>query len=75
MPVGIGQISANIFIDNGAAWNEDGSAKYLNAIGFELKSELVLGYGLVLPINLGIAYGLDDDEGGSRGYARIGYAF
>ncbi len=49
--------------------------KCLSAVGFEIKSELIIAYGFALPINLGYAYGFDDEKGGSRTYARIGYAF
>jgi hypothetical protein len=75
IPVGVGQISSNVFIENGAAWNSNEQADYLAAVGIEINSELVFGYGLILPVNLGYAYGLDDAKGGSRGYLRIGYAF
>ena len=75
LPIGIGQISANLFIENGAAWSEGSEANYLNSVGFEFNSELVLGYGLRLPVNLGFAYGLDDELGDSRAYARLGYQF
>ena len=75
LPIGIGQISSNVFIENGSAWRKGSKADYLSAVGFEINSELVIGYGLALPINLGYAYGLDDVLGGNRAYVRIGYAF
>lgn len=75
IPIGVGQISSNVFIENGAAWRKGEQANYLSAVGFEIKSEVILGYGFALPVNLGYAYGLDDTKGGSRAYARIGYAF
>lgn len=75
IPIGIGQISSNVFVENGAAWRKGGQADYLSAAGFEIKSELIIAYGFALPINIGYAYGFDDAKGGSRTYARIGYAF
>ncbi len=75
LPIGIGQISANLFLENGAAWTEDTEAEYLSSVGFEINSELVLGYGLRLPVNIGFAYGLDDELGENRTYARLGYQF
>jgi hypothetical protein len=75
IPIGAGQISGNVFIENGAAWRKGGQVDYLSAVGFEIKSELIIAYGFVLPVNLGYAYGLDDAKGGGRAYARIGYAF
>jgi len=75
LPIGIGQISANLFIENGAAWSKGGESKYLNSVGFEINSELVLGYGLRLPVNIGYAHGLDDELGDNRAYARLGYSF
>ncbi len=75
LPIGIGHISANLFVENGAAWSKGNEANYLDSVGFEFNSELVLGYGFRLPVNLGFAYGLDDELGDSRIYARLGYAF
>ena len=75
LPIGIGQINANLFIENGAAWIEDNEADYLSSVGIEFNSELVLGYGLLLPVNIGFAYGLDDELGENRAYARLGYQF
>lgn len=75
IPIGVGQISSNVFIENGAAWRKGGQADYLSAAGIEIKSELIIAYGFSLPVNLGYAYGFDDAKGGSRAYVRIGYAF
>jgi hypothetical protein len=75
IPIGVGQVSSNVFIENGAAWRKGSQAEYLSAVGVEIKSELIIAYGFTLPINFGYAYGLDDAKGGNRAYARIGYAF
>ena len=71
----LGTVKDDVFIENGAAWRKGGQVDYLSAVGFEIKSELIIAYGFVLPVNLGYAYGLDDAKGGGRAYARIGYAF
>ncbi|MFT5811301.1 MAG: hypothetical protein ACI9KM_002070 [Rubritalea sp.] len=75
IPIGVGQISSTVFIENGAAWGTGGQVDYLSAVGLEIKTELIIAYGVALPVNLGYAYGLDDTKGGSRAYARIGYTF
>jgi len=74
-PIGVGQISSNIFIENGAAWRKGSRADYLSAVGFEITSDLLIAYDFVLPVNLGYAYGLDNLKGGSRVYASVGYMF
>jgi hypothetical protein len=74
-PIGVGQISSTVFIEDGAAWRKGGQINYLSAVGIEIRSELIIGYNFALPANLGYAYGLDDEKGGSRTYVRIGYEF
>lgn len=78
LPIGLGNVSGTVFTDHGAAWNERGnntSADYLSSAGIELNVEVVIAYGMVLPMKLGYAKGFDKEEGGSRTYVSAGFAF
>jgi hemolysin activation/secretion protein len=74
-PLGLGNISATLFADHGAAWQDDETADYLTGIGVELNTEVIIAYGMILPLKLGYAKGLDKQEGGERTYLSAGFAF
>ena len=63
-PFGLGDISGRVFVESGAAWFRNQSSDPINSVGVELTVELILGYRLPLPVNLGLAEGLDKDRGG-----------
>ena len=70
-PVGLGDISASVFIDSGAAWDSGQSRKQLTGAGTELTIEAKLGYSFTLPVTLGYAHGFDDKLGKDKFYIGI----
>lgn len=56
-PVGLGDISCRVRSRSASAWSHEPES--LNALMAELTVELVLGYQLVLPVQLGAARGLN----------------
>ncbi|UXI03206.1 hypothetical protein [Photobacterium sp. TY1-4] len=70
-PVGLGDISGNLFVDSGAAWDSGSSKKQLTGVGAELTLEAKLGYQLTLPVTLGYARGLDSNLGEDKVYFSI----
>ncbi|UTW47941.1 hypothetical protein [Bacterioplanoides sp. SCSIO 12839] len=74
-PLGLGNMSANVFVDSGAAWQDQQDAKYLTSAGVEFSTELVVFYAMPLPLRLGYAHGFDKDEGKDEVYLSIGYQF
>ncbi|MDY0161645.1 hypothetical protein [Desulfobotulus sp.] len=75
MPLGLGDISAGVFVDSGSAWEEGESMRQLTGAGLELRMELVLGYRIVAPLILGYARGLDSDLGENQFYTLLGFSF
>lgn len=73
-PLGLGDVSANVFAESGSAWQQGHSPSARHGVGAELMLEVVLGYQMVLPIRLGYAQGLNE-EGGGRSYATLNYSF
>ncbi|MDH3762021.1 MAG: hypothetical protein OEU50_13650 [Gammaproteobacteria bacterium] len=74
-PVGLLDISANLFVEGGATWN-DGSEpdEYRSAAGAEVLARVNLFYALNLNLRLGYAHGYD--EGGEdQVYLTLGGAF
>ena len=65
-PIGAGDISANIYVDYGSAWQSGESPDYLTGIGIDLNIEVLALYNLMMPIRFSIARGLDDELGGNR---------
>jgi len=75
LPLGLGDMSASVFIDHGAAWQEQQHAQYLTSAGVELSTELVLFYAMPLPVRLGYAYGFDQEKGKDEVYISAGFQF
>lgn len=65
-PIGAGDISTDIYLDYGSAWQEGNSADYLTGIGIDFKIEVLAFYNVMLPIKLGFARGLDKELGEDR---------
>ncbi|MEH6453132.1 MAG: hypothetical protein V7782_08855 [Psychromonas sp.] len=74
-PIGLGDLSAKVFVDSGAAWDSGEDPKQLIGIGTELTAELKLGYSLTIPTSLGIAQGLDSEQGEFTWYLNFPIAF
>lgn len=75
-PVGVGKISASVFYDRGAAWNDQAERRYYAGAGAEVNTEVLLGFNMLsLNITVGAAQGLDDTLGTSEAYVRLGAAF
>lgn len=73
-PLGLGDVSANVFAETGSAWQQGHSPSPRHGVGVELMLEVVLGYQMVLPVRLGYAQGLNE-EGGARSYVTLNYRF
>lgn len=69
-PIGAGDLSANIYVDYGSAWQRGNSPEYLTGVGIDINIEVVAFYNLMMPIRFSLARGLDDELGGNR--ANIG---
>lgn len=65
-PIGAGDISTDIYVDYGSAWQAGNSADYLTGIGIDFKIEVLAFYNIMLPIKLGFAKGLDKELGENR---------
>lgn len=70
-PVGLGDLSGSVFVDSGAAWDTGEDRKQLTGVGAQITVEAKLGYNLTLPITLGYAYGLDNEQGKDEVYLTI----
>ena len=75
MPLGLGDISMGVWAQTANAWFRGQHRPQLSAVGAELGVDVVLGYNLVLPVALGVAHGLDDDLGETKGYLRTAVLF
>jgi len=73
-PVGLNRVSANLFYEAGAAWNEGSPDKYYRSGGVELLAELRLGYLLGLQLRAGWAHAVDA-PGADKAYLKVGRAF
>ena len=73
-PVGINRLSANVFFDIGAAWDNGSPSKYYRGIGAEALGEIKLLYLFSLQTRVGVAFGLDK-PGTTRVYAALGRQF
>ncbi|MDF2153436.1 hypothetical protein [Vibrio sp. CAU 1672] len=70
-PVGLGDISASVFVDSGSVWGKNQSRNQLTGAGTELTVEAKLGYGYTVPITLGYAHGFDEKLGKDKFYIGI----
>lgn len=75
MPLGLGDLSVAAWAQTANVWFREQHRPALSAVGAELGVDVVLGYNLVLPVALGVAQGLDDDLGETRGYLRTAVFF
>ncbi len=73
-PVGLGKFGFNIFAETGRVWDSK-SEDYKHALGAELRGELKLGYRLTIPVNFGVARGLDKKRGEVTPYLNFGASF
>lgn len=73
-PVGINRLSAGVFIDVGAAWDNGSPSKYYTGVGVEAIGEVKLLYLFALQARVGVAVGLDG-PGTTRVYAALGRQF
>ena len=74
-PIGLGDLSGKLFVDSGAAWDSGEDHKQLTGIGTELTAELKLGYSLTIATTLGIAQGLDSEDGQFTWYVNFPLTF
>ena len=74
-PIGIQYISAAVFVDRGAAWNDGAAEKYYTGTGVELYVDTIFGYNTIVNITFGYAYGSDSVIGEDQYYVRIGGSF
>lgn len=65
-PIGAGDLSADIYVDYGSAWQTGGTAEYLTGVGIDINIEVLAFYNLMMPIRFSIARGLDKELGGNR---------
>jgi hypothetical protein len=78
IPLGLGDISANIFVDSGAAWSDikgHTNIDYLTGTGFEISTDISIFYRTRLPVRLGYAKGFDEKLGDDVFYVNIGQSF
>ncbi len=66
LPIGAGDISTDIYVDHGSAWQEGDSVQYLTGMGIDIKIEVLAFYNLMMPIRLSFARGLDKELGQDR---------
>lgn len=74
-PLGVGDISTKLWLANAAAWWQGSAEHSATALGIELKTEFILGYQIPVPVILGMAQGLDKEEGKTQAYLRLGLVF
>lgn len=65
-PIGAGDLSTDLYVDYGSAWQDSGSANYLTGIGIDFKLEVLAFYNVMMPIKLSFARGLDSELGEDR---------
>ena len=77
-PLGLRDVHGKLFVDHGRIWQGPDPAtaeRAYTGVGADLRSELVLGYRILLPLDIGAARGLDDELGGNRYWLRLGLTF
>lgn len=73
-PIGLSRITGSVFAESARVLNSNWS-DWHSGIGGELVGNVVLGYWLPLDLRLGVAHGFDSNDGGTRAYLSMGYAF
>ncbi len=74
-PIGLHQLSGNIFYDSGAVWNNGSPNKHYDGAGGELIADVIMFYDVAVRVTLGYAHGFDDTIGDDIVYLRFGSAF
>ncbi|MDH5324561.1 MAG: hypothetical protein OEZ68_08295 [Gammaproteobacteria bacterium] len=75
-PTGIHNIYGRAFYNVGDAWNDSiEAADYKQGTGFEVNTEIILGYMFLLDLRIGVAHGLDPDLGEDMAYVSVGTTF
>lgn len=75
IPLGLGDIGYNAWVKSGSAWSDDVEHKNLTSVGVGLLVELGFAYNAVIPLNIGLAQGLDSDLGKTQFYVNANLAF
>ncbi len=75
LPIGLGDISGTLFVENGAAWESGRDPEWLASIGVEVHTELVFGYNWRAPLTVIVAQALDDRVDTSSVGIRFGYRY
>ena len=65
-PIGAGDISADVYVDYGSAWQDGNSPEYLTGVGIDFNIEVLAFYNLMMPIRISFARGLDEELGKDR---------
>lgn len=65
-PIGAGDISTDLYLDYGSAWQDGNSPEYLTGVGIDFNIEVLAFYNLMMPIRISFARGLDDALGKHR---------
>lgn len=78
LPLGLRDVHGALFAESARLRETDDPAQEgqrFDAVGLEVTTEFVLGYGAVLPVRVGVGQGLDDEFGETRAYLTIGSSF
>ncbi len=65
-PIGAGDLSADVYVDYGSAWQSGDSPDYLTGVGIDFNIEVLAFYNLMMPIRVSFARGLDKELGKNR---------
>lgn len=74
-PLALMQWSGVVFVDSGAAYNQDSPDKYYTGAGVEINADLNLFYLVPVRARLGYAHGFDNNIGDDRVYLSVGASF
>ena len=74
-PIGLGKIGLNLFAETGKVWESGKTSNYKSSVGAELRGELKLGYLFNIPVNIGVAKGLDKKDGKVQAYVDFSASF
>ncbi|HEX5339445.1 MAG TPA: hypothetical protein VFX47_01030, partial [Gammaproteobacteria bacterium] len=71
VPFGLHQLSAQVFVERGGAWEQGGApSRYYNSAGLEVDADLNLLYLLNINLGVGVAHGMSAG-GEDQVYARL----
>jgi Tol biopolymer transport system component len=74
-PLGLMQWSGAVFVDSGAAYNDDSPDEYFTGAGVEINADLNVFYMVPIRARLGYAHGFDENIGDDRVYLQVGASF